>query len=100
MAHTPEKPAFAPGKDGTKHHLGHTRTSLHADHALLTPDSFVRAPLPGMKNATAIVHTAPAMGAAFTQYTAEFETGGELGPCVSQRFLFVLDGEICVLASG
>lgn len=100
MADTPEKPACPPGKDGTKHHLGHTRTSLHADHALLTPDSYVRTPLPGMKNATAIVHAAPAMGAAFTQYTAELEAGGELGPCTAQRFLFVLDGEICVPNSG
>ena len=35
-----------------------------ADHLLLTPDTFVRAPLPGMTNATAIVHAAPALGAA------------------------------------
>ena len=33
-----------------------------------------------MDGATAIVHAAPALGAAFTQYTAEFEPGGSLGP--------------------
>ena len=101
MAQTPEKPGSATVcQDRPKHHLGYTRTSLHPDHALLTPDSFVRTPLPGMKNATAIVHTAPALGAGFTQYTAELEAGGELGPCGAQRFLFVLDGEICLLVSG
>ncbi len=74
--------------------LGHTRSSQQADHALLTPDTFVRTPLPGMKNATAIVHAAPALGAAFTEYTAEFEAGGCLGPAEGQRFLYVLEGEI------
>ena len=48
---------------------------IDADHFLQTPDTFVRAPLPGMQNATAIVHVGPAAGARFTQYTAEFEAG-------------------------
>ncbi|MEP6537117.1 MAG: (S)-ureidoglycine aminohydrolase, partial [Bryobacteraceae bacterium] len=52
--------------------------------------------LPGMKNATAIIHAAPAMGAAFIEYTAEFEEGGRLGPAASQRFVFVLEGELTV----
>ena len=57
-----------------------------ADHRCLTPDTFVRAPLPGMTGATAIVHAAPALGAAFTQYTAEFEPGGSLGPATTSAF--------------
>jgi (S)-ureidoglycine aminohydrolase len=76
------------------HHLGHTRSSHQHDHLLQTPDTFVRAPLPGMQKATAIVHVGPARGARFTQYTAEFEAGGTLAPCASQRFLYVLEGEI------
>ncbi|MEP6537768.1 MAG: (S)-ureidoglycine aminohydrolase, partial [Bryobacteraceae bacterium] len=76
--------------------LGHTRSSSQADHALWTPDTFIRAPLPGMKNATAIIHAAPAMGAAFIEYTAEFEAGGRLGPAASQRIVFVLEGELTV----
>ena len=76
--------------------LGETRTSYQRDHALLTPDSFVRAPLPGMKGATAIVHAAPATGAAFTEYTAEFESRGTLGATKAQRFLYVLDGIVAV----
>ena len=61
---------------------------------MLTPDTFVRAPIPGMSRATAIVHAGPAIGAAFTQYTAEFEAGGSLAPAQSQRFVFVLEGEL------
>ena len=74
--------------------LGFTRSSRQPDHVLFTPETFVRAPWPGMKKATAIVHASPAMGAAFTQYTAEFEEGGVLGPSEHQRFLFVLEGEM------
>lgn len=74
--------------------LGHTRTSYKHDHMLLTPDTFVRAPLPGMRNATAIVHASPAMGARFTQYTVEFSAGGLMPGCDLQRFVYVLEGEI------
>jgi (S)-ureidoglycine aminohydrolase len=76
--------------------LGHTRSSHKADHLLHTPDAFVRAPLPGMQNATAIVHVAPARGAGFTQYTVEFEATGRLGIPYTQRFLYVLSGELRV----
>ena len=62
------------------HQLGHTRSAHHRDHLLQTPDTFVRAPLPGMDKATAIVHVAPPARRAFTQYTAEFEAGGALKP--------------------
>ena len=63
------------------------------NHLLLTPDTFVRTPLPGMKACTAIVHAGPAIGAEFTQYTAEFEAGGELGDTPAQRFVYVLEGK-------
>lgn len=76
------------------HDLGDTRSSHQPSHLLHTPDAFVRAPLPGMKKATAIVHAAPAGGAAFTEYTAEFEAGGNLGPAGAQRFVYVIEGEI------
>jgi len=77
-------------------HLGHTRSARRADHFLLTPDTFVRAPLPGMLQTTAIVHVTPTAGARFTQYTAEFEAGGSLGSTEQQRFLYVLGGEVHV----
>jgi len=79
-------------------HLGQSRCSLQGDHSLITPDTFVRAPLPGMRNATAIVHAAPATGAGFTEYTAEFEAGGTLGPVDGERFVFVLEGELTIKA--
>ena len=78
------------------HHLGETRSALRGDHYLQTPDTFVRAPLPGMKSATAIVHAGPATGARFTQYTAEMQEGGELGPTQLQRFLYVLEGSVAI----
>jgi (S)-ureidoglycine aminohydrolase len=82
------------------HNLGETRSSHQPNHLLLTPDTFVRTPLPGMKNCAAIVHIGPALGAKFTQYTAEFEPGGELGVTPAQRFLFVMEGSVTVEAEG
>jgi (S)-ureidoglycine aminohydrolase len=76
--------------------LGFTRSSYQADHLLLTADTFVRAPLAGMRGATAIVHVSPARGAGFTQYTAEFEDGGCLAPAALQRFVYVLEGRLRV----
>jgi (S)-ureidoglycine aminohydrolase len=76
------------------HGLGHTRSALGRDHLLQTPDTFIRAPLPGMRKATAIVHAGPAVGAGFVEYTAEMEAGGELGPAVGQRFVYVMEGEV------
>lgn len=81
-------------------HLGQTRSSQHSNHLLLTADTFVRTPLPGMKECMAVVHAGPAMGAAFTEYTAEFQTGGELGGATAQRFLYVIDGSVSVELNG
>jgi (S)-ureidoglycine aminohydrolase len=52
-----------------------------------------------MQGGAAVVHVSPAIGAAFTQYTAELEAGGTLGPATSQRFVYVLSGTVD-LASG
>jgi (S)-ureidoglycine aminohydrolase len=82
------------------HNLGQTRSSQQRNHLLLTPDTFVRSPLPGMKACTGVVHAGPAIGAAFTQYTAEFEAGGELGSTSAQRFIFVIEGEIILELAG
>ena len=82
------------------HNLGHTRSSQKHNHLLLTPDTFVRTPLPGMTACTAIVHAGPAIGARFAQYTAEFESGGELGPTTAQRFLYVLEGQLQIELDG
>ena len=58
----------------------------------------MRAALPGMTNATAIVHAAPPLGADFTQYTVELDNDGSfyLGYAQpeSERFLCVLEGSV------
>ena len=74
------------------HKLGQTRSTNQRDHLLHTPDTFVRTVLPGMERAAAVVHISPSAGAAFTQYTAELDAGGNLGPTSNQRFLYVLEG--------
>jgi (S)-ureidoglycine aminohydrolase len=76
------------------HNLGHTRSSRQRDHLLHTPDTFVRSPLPGLTGGIAIVHISPALDAAFTQYTVELEPGGTLEPATSQRFVYILSGEL------
>jgi (S)-ureidoglycine aminohydrolase len=53
-----------------------------------------------MVKATAIVHASPALGAGFTQYTAEMEAGGRLSDTAYQRFLYVLEGAVEVVAEG
>ena len=82
------------------HNLGQTRGSQQHNHLLLTADTFVRTALPGMKGCAAIVHAGPAMGAKFTQYTAEFEANGELGDTPAQRFVYVLEGHLKIEVDG
>ena len=82
------------------YNLGQTRSAQKHNHLLLTPDTFVRTTLPGMKACAAIVHAGPAIGARFAQYTAEFESGGELGATTAQRFLYVLEGQLKIEVDG
>ena len=74
--------------------LGYTRSSHQPDHFLLTPDTFVRAALPGMRNATAIVHVGPIIRAGFTAYTVEMNSQSKFAIGALQTFLWVLDGAI------
>src|SRR5260370_20446088 len=73
------------------HNLGHTRSTSQRDHLLQTPDTFVRTVFPGMQAATAIAHISPAVGASFTQYTAELEAGGSLRPTTAQRVIYTFE---------
>jgi (S)-ureidoglycine aminohydrolase len=82
------------------HNLGQTRSAHQRNHLLLTPDTFVRTTLPGMKNASAIVHIGSVLGAGFTEYTAEFEPKGELGNTPAQRFVYVMEGAVTLEAEG
>jgi (S)-ureidoglycine aminohydrolase len=82
------------------HNLGETRSAQRHNHLLLTGDTFVRTALPGMKSCAAVVHAGPAMGAKFTQYTVEFEFGGELGETPAQRLIYVVDGHLTIEVEG
>jgi (S)-ureidoglycine aminohydrolase len=82
------------------HNLGRTRSSQQPNHLLLTADTFVRTTLPGMKACFAVVHISPALGAKFTEYTAEFEAGGELGGTPAQRVIFVIEGGVKLEVNG
>jgi (S)-ureidoglycine aminohydrolase len=74
--------------------LGQTRSANRRDHLLLTPDTFIRTPLPGLIGGLAIVHVAPQGGAAFTQMTVELDAGGTLTEGPTQRLMYVLEGEL------
>jgi (S)-ureidoglycine aminohydrolase len=82
------------------HNLGQTRSCKRHNFFILTPDTFVRTVLPGMKACSAIVHVSAAAGAKFVQYTAEFESGGELGSTEAQRFIYVLEGNLQLEVDG
>lgn len=80
------------------HNLGETRSRNGRDHLLQTPDTFVRTSLPGVERGTVVVHVSPAVGASFTQCTAELESGGAIVASSAQRFLYVLSGSVDVAA--
>jgi (S)-ureidoglycine aminohydrolase len=80
--------------------LGHTRSTHQRNHLLLTPDTFVRTVLPGMSACAAVVHVGSALGAAFSAYIAEFESGGKLGLATAQRIIYVLEGALSVESEG
>ena len=82
------------------HRLGQTRSANRRDHLLLTPDTFIRTPLPGVTNGSAIVHVAPQSGSGFTMMTVELEPGGTLTEGPTQRFLYVLEGELTLIEPG
>lgn len=76
--------------------FGSTRSVVRRDHALIAPDSFVQAPLPGWERTQGITLIAPRIGAKFTQYLAVMEKGavsGSPSPGV-ERVVYVLDGNV------
>jgi (S)-ureidoglycine aminohydrolase len=82
------------------HNLGHTRSATRRDHLLLTADTFIRTPLPGLTKGLAILHVAPAVGAAFAQMTVELEIGGTLTQGPTQRLLYVIEGKLTLSVEG
>lgn len=78
--------------------FGATRSCVRPNHALISPDTHVQAPLPRWEGAQAITQISPAMGARFSQTLAELESRGKIGQPEAglQRFLYVLDGEVAL----
>jgi (S)-ureidoglycine aminohydrolase len=78
--------------------FGTTRSRVRRLHALIAPDSFVTAELPGWERSQGIILISPRMGARFTQYLALMEVGGKAGPALPsvERMIYVVDGEISV----
>ncbi len=85
-------------------HLGVTRSALHASHAVITPETFVRTTLAEWPGSAIVLHIAPVigLGARFVQYTAEMPAGAKAAesPQGYQRFAFVLRGEVEVQVGG
>ena len=77
-------------------HTGVSRTAVHPNHALITPESHVPIILPGWRNTTAIVLIAPEMGAKFTQCIVTCEPDAEFTPLreSDETFAFVMEGEV------
>src|SRR5262245_35764643 len=73
-----------------------TRSRVRRDHALICPDSFVPAGLPGWERTRGVMLVAPRMGARFTQYLALMEPGGTAGPALPgvERVVYVLEGTV------
>lgn len=76
--------------------FGFSRSVIARNHALITPESHVAAPLPGWQKTLGVIVISPRMGAQFVQYFAHMEEGGASGaplPGVA-RFVFVEEGRV------
>jgi (S)-ureidoglycine aminohydrolase len=76
--------------------FGSTRSSVHRNHALIAPDSFVQSALPGWDKTQGVILISPQMGARFCQYLALMDARGTAGPARPgvERVLYVLEGEV------
>ena len=81
--------------------FGSTRSRVARDHALICPDSFVPAALPGWERTQGVILIAPPMGAGFSQYFALMQAGGTAAPPAPgiERVFYVLDGSIVIRPS-
>ena len=85
-------------------HLGLTRSRWQPDHALITPDTFVRTRLQEWGDSSIVLHVSPVIGsgARFVQFTAELAAGSRACEPLNgyQRFVFVLEGHVTVQVGG
>lgn len=83
-------------------HTGLSRTSIQADHALITPESHVLLQIPGWREAPAAVLISRELGAGFGQYLVHASAHGHLEALNPQNeyLVVVLDGSINLIAGG
>jgi (S)-ureidoglycine aminohydrolase len=82
--------------------FGTSRSRVCADHALIAPESFIPAPLPGWEKTRCVVLVSPRMGARFVQYLALMEPRALAAPAAPgvERVVYVLEGQVDVLRPG
>lgn len=78
---------------------GFTRSVYKRDHALITPESHVFASLPGWMETSAAYFISPGAGSHFTMFLAKMEESSSSGlpPADTERFVFVIAGEVLLL---
>jgi (S)-ureidoglycine aminohydrolase len=82
--------------------FGVTRSRVAQNYALITPDTQVASVLVGWRNASAVIHISPEMGARFLQYTTTLEPDAASavpGEGI-ERFVFVVSGEVSLKVQG
>jgi (S)-ureidoglycine aminohydrolase len=82
--------------------FGATRSRVTRQYALITPDVHVPSPRVGWRNASAVVHISPEMGARFAQYTMVLGSGAVSAPPGQgiERFVFVIEGGVRLAVEG
>jgi (S)-ureidoglycine aminohydrolase len=80
--------------------FGSTRSRVCDNHALICPDSFVTAPLPGWRETKGVVLVSPRMGAGagFVMYLAHLEPGSSSKRAAAgiERVVYVVEGQAIV----
>jgi len=78
--------------------FGMTRTSVRSNHAIIAPDGYVNAALPGWTETQGIVLISPTLLRLprFSQYIAVMGAGGTAGLPLAgvQRFVYVMEGTL------
>jgi len=86
------------------HPLGQTRTTVKPNHAFIAPDGHVKSSLSEWTNTQGIILISPHMlkRPRFVQYLALMSEDSKAGQPAQgvQRFVYVMDGEVTVSASG
>ena len=76
-----------------------SRTRVARDHALITPESHVPAPLVGWEKSQAITLIAPVMGAGFTQHLVTMEAGAASADAAASQAIAAWASEMSAAAA-